>query len=54
MGFAGNSHIISFSLKYKVYLFQRSNCVEHPWRDDRDLWVPDKFSVFADPSLAEC
>lgn len=26
----------------------KSFCPEHPWRDDRDLWIPDKYSVFAD------
>ncbi|KAL4441343.1 hypothetical protein ABPG74_013638 [Tetrahymena malaccensis] len=31
----------------------QSCCKEHPWRDDRDLWVPDKFSVFSDPTLEE-
>jgi hypothetical protein len=25
----------------------KSVCEEHAWIDDRDLWVPDKFSVFA-------
>jgi len=28
--------------------FVRSFCEKHPWRDDRDIWVADKFSVFAD------
>jgi hypothetical protein len=26
----------------------KSYCEEHLWRDDRDLWVPDKYSVFCD------
>ncbi|CAD8149473.1 unnamed protein product [Paramecium octaurelia] len=24
-----------------------SFCAEHPWRDDRNIWVSDKYSVFA-------
>lgn len=31
----------------------KSYCQEHAWRDDRDLWVPDKFSVFASSAEAE-
>lgn len=32
----------------------KSHCEEHPWRDDRDLWVPDKYSVFAAEAEADC
>jgi len=27
----------------------KSYCEEHHWRDDRDLWASDKYSIFADP-----
>lgn len=30
----------------------KSHCEAHPWRDDRDLWTPDKYSIFSD-SLSE-
>ncbi|EGR31540.1 tubulin-tyrosine ligase family protein, putative [Ichthyophthirius multifiliis] len=31
----------------------KSQCAQHEWRDDRDLWIPDKYSVFASPELQE-
>lgn len=26
--------------------FIRSFCSKHPWRDDRNIWISEKFSVF--------